>query len=398
MLQRLGSISFGQWMLLITLSSLGSLASMGVAPAITLNIAESFAKSSAKKIEIINSGIIIIGIGFVGLVCIYISFWSFIPIQWYERLGNNEEISLILQFSLLITIFEQIDSIYAAALKGLEKYKINAIIELFTRIFLITSFIIIADNNFNLFLIFLSTAIFSFIKLITRFYILNYIFYNSSLFNFKISIINIKKLINFGKWSWFHSVGAALFASVDRLIVGSAIGSSALGQYAIYVQITQQIHAIPSAGASVIFPAIGRIKKSGSSIHSLAIYSFITVFLISTIIGIVLYKFGDDILNIWFKNTKVDYITYNTLILSFILLSISIVMHYIVMGLNKPHQLAIGSVIAGLVSCFFCCFEIDTFGMAAGAVGKVIYALVTLLVMLYFIFKGYKYGLFKSST
>ena len=110
-----------------------------------------------------------------------------------------------------------------------------------------------------------------------------------------------RKVISFGVYTWFQALSITLLGQLDKIIIGSVLGPSALGYYSVCMTLAFKIHEIPvSAG--------GFLLAKFSSLESAQKYdetkmSYHRAFLIKTIFIIcstfIMVAFGKNILSIW---------------------------------------------------------------------------------------------------
>jgi O-antigen/teichoic acid export membrane protein len=75
----------------------------------------------------------------------------------------------------------------------------------------------------------------------------------------------VRRLIGFGGWMWLNGTATVAYGTVDRVIVGRFLGTAAVAQFHIYIQLTQLIHYIPANVFAFSFPMFSRLSVGGAA-------------------------------------------------------------------------------------------------------------------------------------
>jgi len=380
-LKTLGITSYGQWMWLVAITGFGGLAGFGIGPATTKEISR--LRGSDKLISLSYITRNSVGIAIAGILIITLLFLILIqilPFSWFAKIGSKSEILTLLLFAIIIIFFEQIDSVYTGVIKGFERFDLSAKIEVLSRLFSIILCITVVHLTPKIQVLF--SAIVA--ATILRFFIKGFV--ASKLVRKFVFLPSYNKeyyfeLLNFGKWSWLQSFGSFMFAIMDRLIIGSFLGSNDLAKFSIFTQLTQQIHTLPSAASTILFPMISRSIESNKPYKTIVILAFFLLAALSMIIAILLILFGNSILQFWIPSFELikDPKLFFILIFAFFLLSLCVVPHHTFFGLNRVKVIALSNIIAGIISATLCIFLVTRFGLLGIAYSKVIYSLIILL-------------------
>lgn len=382
-LKYLGVEQYGLWVFLYTLIGFGSLVNGGVAAGTIKEISAANLDNVNKIDRIIqeivsNSLMLIIIINFIFLIPLGLFGWFYSP-YFFSKIGNTELIRFILLIAIYLIILEQIDGVYTATLRGIERYDVAAKLEIIMKLSIVITSLITAISTND----FYKTSIALLIASTTK-SIIKIIFISSLL---KIKLFSLKldkkiagKIFNFSKWSWMQTTGGFFLTVGDRLLIGALLGSTALSYYSIALQLTQQIHALPSAAMAFFFPMISR-KKSEKNLKGVSCKIIKINIFLTTLLSISFFFGGVYLIEIWINHTlSSDFLhMFNLMILAFSLLSINIAPHYILYGLGQSKGVAALNIVGGILYILICYQLIIYEGLAGAAEAKIIFGIVTLL-------------------
>lgn len=170
----------------------------------------------------------------------------------------------------------------------------------------------------------------------------------------------IREIFSFGFYSWLQGIASIFLRHVDRLLVASLLGTTALTYYTVCLQVSDQIHAIPAAAAAFLFPLTSAIKERGDVGNLRKIYfaGMNGTTILGLSLAIPVYLFANNILTLWMG---ADFAQHTTTILTILvfttaLKATSIVPYNYLNGtgfvrLNTIFSFVSGSVVA--VTSFF---------------------------------------------
>lgn len=391
-LAHLGSQKYGLWMLLIALSGFGGLAGLGAGSATTKEVSHHRGAGTIDVVvgNIIPNSLSLALVGSLAVGVIYLGSWLVMPSAWTAKLGTHAEMVMLLSCSFLIICFEQLDSVFSGAIKGYERFDASAHAEIAIKCGSVLIYILTVVFSGSIAALFMMAVALAFMRALIKGVVASSIS-GAGLFTLKWDIKVIRELVSFGKWTWVQSFGAALFATADRLIIGSYLGAEALARYSVFTQLAQQIHAIPSAATTVLFPMVSRKSSRNESVIKLVLLALGGVIFIASFIASLLYLYGEIILKMWlpdsfnFSNLN----AYNLLIVAYFLLALSVVPHYVFLGMHKAKLVAVSNLIAGIFSVLSCLCFIMSEGMSSGAYSKIIYS-VSVLIAYWIAYKSFR--------
>ena len=203
-------------------------------------------------------------------------------------------------------------------------------------------------------------------------------------------ILNKYKVLAVGRYSgmvWLSSLGGALFARADRLIVGSLLGTQILGAYSAMTDITTQINSLSSLPIQPLVPRLSNLStKQNINQHELQsqvkqafqINSFIAL-----VIGGGLLTLADEILHLFITGILSEQyiVPFCIIIVIYSIYSINGVGYYVLLSLNAADKCMYIQIISGVLSLLLIAVASTKFGLVGAALGNSGYLLVGLLTV-----------------
>ncbi|OIQ97570.1 polysaccharide biosynthesis protein [mine drainage metagenome] len=381
LLHTLGAENYGYWMLLNAIVSLGVVLNVGTSAATIKLISAGIGKQNNGDItHIVNSSLTIAIFG-GGLLALIISIvFSLMGTGLFEKMSNHSLLLLTGLTAALLAWIEQIDNVFTSTIKGSEKFGLAAKIEIISKTLQILVAVLVVGFSGSMAAFYFSFVIVAVCRLFIKYLVVKK-YLNIS--NFKLGLNGVRETLIYAKWGWLQGLGSLLFGVADRFLVGSIMGATALTYYSVATQLAQQIHAISSAGLSVIFPKISR-KIEGASSFSLRKIAHLAImgnFFISSVLAISLFIFGHDILLIWLgtsiASTSSEILFYLTI--GYWLLAMNVAPHFILLAIGRMKFVALSNVVAGIVSLTIMFILIGSNGLVGVGVARILYGIITLV-------------------
>jgi O-antigen/teichoic acid export membrane protein len=197
------------------------------------------------------------------------------------------------------------------------------------------------------------------------------------------------KGIAVGRYSvmvWLSSLGSALFAKGDRIIVGSLLGTQSLGAYAAITDITTQINVLSSLPVQPLVPSVSHLIRNLNNEQSKQnIKQAIQLNgLIAFGLGGILITLSPLVCNLIFTNViDIKYIflfCISTVIYS--LYSLNAVGYYILLGIGEANICAIVVSASGFLSLTMIALGSYNFGLIGAICGNFPYLASCLLLLM----------------
>jgi O-antigen/teichoic acid export membrane protein len=193
-----------------------------------------------------------------------------------------------------------------------------------------------------------------------------------------------RELLRFGIFAWLLSASGAVFGQADRLIGGASMGAAAIVSYALCAQISQPIYGLTAAGLHFVFPYVVRLRSVSTKreLRRTLVIAFLTnVFLVLLGTGLLL-LFSDRILHLLAVDTiaRASAPLLLPVLAGAALLACSVTGSYAMLALDRVRQVALLNVAGALALLLVLAFGLSRFGQAALIAGRLVFALIALLV------------------
>lgn len=175
---------------------------------------------------------------------------------------SRKGISTVLLLAVFVVCGQQLDGVFSATLRGLEKFKIQALYELSTKSLLVVGVTVAALWFHTVEAVLAVYAALLAISTVGRAAIVKWQMPRRVIFEWPTKV-DIARLTSFGGWMSLTVISGAAFFTIDRIIVGRVIGLAAAGEFALYSQLAQLCHFIPSSAFAFVFPIFSRLIGGG---------------------------------------------------------------------------------------------------------------------------------------
>lgn len=189
---------------------------------------------------------------------------------------------------------------------------------------------------------------------------------------------SMHEIFSFGFFSWMQALAGVIFYNADRLVVGSIMGTSALGVYAICVQASQPIHGITAAAFNFVFPHISARYEAGEGENLRRAFRASTWANVGLVLllSAPLILFGRQILTIWMGSSFAaqGHAVLGWLAVANACLGASVAAHYILLALGNVRFVAAVNVLGGVLSLGCIVLLMPHYGLPGAAIGRLLYA------------------------
>jgi len=197
--------------------------------------------------------------------------------------------------------------------------------------------------------------------------------------------LNKYKVLAVGHYSgmiWLSSLGGAIFAKADRLIVGSLLGTQILGAYSVMTDITTQINSFSALPIQPLVPRLSNLSaKENINQHELQSQvkqAFQINIFIALVIGGGLFTLADGILRLFVTGILSEQyiISFLIVIVIYSIYSINGVGYYVLLSLNAADKCMYIQIISGVLSLLLITIGSTKLGLVGAAIGNSGYLLV----------------------
>jgi O-antigen/teichoic acid export membrane protein len=376
----LGTVQYGQWMLLLTVTGFGGLAGLGMGPTATLMVAAARGRGNADlAIEGARACLAITLTSAALLSGAILLFGWTLGARIFAKVGTPDQVLTIIAFGGLLLLLEQIDAVFAGILRGLERFDLSARLEISAKMGQVACTALAAWQTRNLLAVFATASCVAVARTSAKMIAAQRQFSDGWLWP-KWSPDQTSKAFRFGRWIWLQSAGSLMFAVMDRTLIGALLGAEALAKYAVALQLAQQIQTIPAAGAQVLFPAIAKRVEVGQDWRRLAMVATLAMGVLGLAGAILLIAFGPWFLRLWVGRAMSAAVGSLLIPLSigYLTLSFSAAPHHVLMGAGRVKLVAVVTIIAGVIAASVTPWSIHRWGLVGAPFGRVAYGVVAL--------------------
>jgi O-antigen/teichoic acid export membrane protein len=375
----LGMENYGLYVMVMALVSFFGFTGLGMNTSITYYLAVNYQTSNSKQIaQRLTSALLITLIGTVLFSCLFLLVLSIFETQFKEHYSQLSDKQQLIYIALGLVIITQLDGVVSSAIKGLQQFKISSKIEFVLRLLSFMVVALVAAIQKSVEAIALVVLVMAILNLLVRLAMLNKIV-NFDLREIKINKQITNELFHFGKWMTFQGVSGALFGSLDKLVIGSFLGNAVLGSYNVLISIAQLIHFIPASSLTFIMPKIAVNNRSISK-ATLRKVSIVTAIL-SIIFSIVIFACKGIIFSHFHLDGNYENL-FCWLIFNYFLLSLSVPVYFIAIGMHLIKAVSLQSIMGSLVGVIFLVIFISEYGLVAALVSKLIYSFLAFFIII----------------
>lgn len=289
----------------------------------------------------------------------------------------------VLLLAMLAVGIQQIDAVVAAAIRGLERFRRQTLIEIGMRAVLTAVVVAAAWLSASVPVILAAQCMVYGLFLLLRLLALRALLPGQRLFGLS-SREQVLLLLRYGGWMWLSAVAGVAYTSGDRIIVGRVLGAAAAGRYNIYVQLTQIIHFVPSSLFAFSLPAFSRLnaregtKFEVSRAYKTYLFIVCAIALALTVILLTLWPFLlRSVIGNQASSGGPDAAT-QLLAGNFLLLAVSVIPYYLLLALGRSRMVSITTSSSMLVTLVLMTVLIPRFGLQGAAAARLAYGMGSL--------------------
>lgn len=379
LLHRLGAAGFGLWALATAISGFGALASFGVGIATTKYVSEDLgAKNPQAALAVTRSAMTVALIGGGTLIALIGLAAPGLASLAFGKMGDRDTVSVALTLGAVLLMLQEVDGVFAGALRGAHRFDAVAKIEMVMRPLWALAVALTAwrtgDTNATL----LASVVFNALKAAAKAVSASRVLHGVCV-ALSFDRNQFARVIHFGKWAWLQGLGIVFFSVLDRMLVGALLGAGDLARYSICLQLTQFVHGIQGAALQPIVPWV-----SGSPIDTHRMFRLKRLSLIGGAACLVIPLLGalasPWILSLWISPAfaAANQGLVLGLFASAAVLSFGVPVHYMLIGLGEIWLIGVTTVVGGLLN-LGTALLFSAIGVGAFAIGRMVFAALTLL-------------------
>ena len=308
--------------------------------------------------------------------------------QWVfgTAVARSDYVGRVLLLAVLAVGIQQIETVLAAAIRGLERFRRQALIEMISRAALTALVIYVAWRTRSLEAILTAQCAVCLASLLARAVALRRLLPDRRLFDLS-GRAEAGTLFRYGGWMWLTALAGVAYTSADRIIIGRSLGPAAAGQYNIYVQITQLIHFIPSSVFAFSLPAFSRLAAQGNIRRGEIAHAYRTYLLA---VSVATLGIAAAMMVSWPLLMKIfagpesasDQLNAPALLtLNFLLLACNVPSYYLLLALGRAKAVSMITTASMLAALLLMVFLIPRYGIEGAALSRLAYGVGTLLLL-----------------
>jgi O-antigen/teichoic acid export membrane protein len=291
-----------------------------------------------------------------------------------------------LMFAVLSVGIQQLETVLAAAIRGLQRFRRQALIEVMSRAALAAVVAVVAWRTRSVEAVLLSQCLVYAASTLVRAAALRGLLPNERLLDLS-GWTHAGKLFRYGGWMWLAALAGVAYTNADRVIIARIWGLAAAGQYNVFVQITQLIHFIPSSAFAFSLPVFSRLAAEGHS-HRAQISRAYRSY--SLAIGLVALLIAAAMMAAWpfllaivagAAGAAGRFGTAGLLALNFLLLALNVAPYYLLLALGRATAVSVITTISMLVALLLMMILIPRYGMTGAAIARLAYGVGALMLL-----------------
>jgi O-antigen/teichoic acid export membrane protein len=354
LLRRLAREEFATWMLAVTILSLSQLVSFGASYAATKHVAADLAiGAQAAAVGAVRAALSVALLG--GALAAALS-WVLAPeiaARLFSHVGPMSTVAPVLALCGLLAAVQEIDNVYAGALRGAERFDLCARVEVAARLAMTGALAYAAYHMASVRTLALLLLAMMIVKAALKARQVVLLLGTADCLVPTRERVALSRVLNFGSWQWLQAAGTAFFSAADQLLVGGLLGASALTRYSVCLQIAQYVHTLPSVMMQVIFPRLSALGSRISAADGNYILRMATLMGVgaAVLLGVPLIVLAHPILKLWIGADFADQnsILLMVLVVVYITLAVNVGAYFVLLGSGRTAASALIVLAAGVV-------------------------------------------------
>jgi O-antigen/teichoic acid export membrane protein len=178
------------------------------------------------------------------------------------RITNSRfDIASVLMLAVTSVCLQQVDSVFSAALRGLERFRRQAIMEVGARVVLIGAVLTSAWSTHDTRSVLAVYCGVCAAAAVARSFALMSVLGARGLY-VRPTSATFRGLLRYGSWMWLNAIATIAYGTVDRILVGRVAGASAAAEFSIYLQLAQLVHFVPASLFGFSLPVFSRLSAN----------------------------------------------------------------------------------------------------------------------------------------
>jgi O-antigen/teichoic acid export membrane protein len=322
LLKNLGSANYGIWVLINSLINILGISNFGLGNAF-IKIGSEYESSENDSMfnQLFSVAFTLSIIFSLAINALTLLFDTFLFPVFFGTSGVHSILPVIHLIGGVVGL-RIINSVISGSYMAKQRYdinsKVNIVYNVLTSILFTGLALIYKDIKLLVIFLFISTVLLLFINAFIAKKV------NSNLlFGLRLNRSIFMEIFKYGIYSWLQMIISALNNQADKLIIGSLLGPSVLGYYAVCMQLVIKIHEIPAAASAFLFAKFSSLYESKQTAQIRKVYSiaFMCKSIFIIIASLVAYVFAHSILTLWIS---LEFASLHTDLFRLLVLSVAI--------------------------------------------------------------------------
>jgi O-antigen/teichoic acid export membrane protein len=299
---RLGPDQFGLWTLVNAMTGLSGLFQFGLSDATIKYVSSYRAREDWQSVRVVvRSTLSVYGVlGFLTAVLVYLA----APLLAHHvfRIVPAERVLAVsaIRVGGIAMGVRFVNSVFAASVQGCERYDLSARVTIPTKALTMLAVVSAAALGKGVLAILWATVLVSLVGTVAMALVARRLISGMIILPL-LDRSALREVFGFGVYSWLQSISSIVFAQVDVFLVGVLLGTTAVTYYSVCQRLAAQIHALPAAASSFLFPLSSAAAEQGNVRRMRSVYSrasnLITAVAVAT--GVPMLLFSRSILTHW---------------------------------------------------------------------------------------------------
>ncbi|OZI59598.1 lipopolysaccharide biosynthesis protein [Bordetella genomosp. 11] len=381
LLRQLGTVGFGQFAMIMALAGFGNVANLGAAVTGTKLVSERLHERGG-AMRGAGVSFSLVGCALIFVVALALLAWGGVSWLWPDATFGGIAVSTLALPALAVYLSQQFDQLFTGCLKGREAFATTALCEVGGRLTAYTVTCSVAMLTGSPTLASLTQAC----GLLATGLVKMHLFARREGHYFVRPLLDRRAMgaaFRFSRWSWFNSLSAVAFGSVDRILVGSLLGPATLAIYTVGAQVGQMIHTASVAIFQKTMPRISHLAAGadGERAVSKEVRRLMAVNLALSLFGTALaLAISGPALSLMLGHayTPGHLATFRLLIVAAGLLSLNVVAHFSLLGMGNSRAVAVLNGLAGVSMVCVLFLLVAPVGEIAAGWARIAYSVTTL--------------------
>jgi O-antigen/teichoic acid export membrane protein len=382
----LGYEQFGHFTIALTLTAMSPLLSLGTSALVVREIAHRLqvfpstvhnALREALSVLLTMSALACMG------ACIFFSLRAQFMIS---PEAEKTHFVLVVGVGLGCAVAQEVDLLYAGAMKGLSRFGWSAAIEFGGRLIWLLA-VVLGARAGGLEGALLAALVTLVVKAFAKGLFCAHLTRTPLVFSPSIDISGIRDLLRRSIWLWVQGLGGILLFSVDRFIVGGLFGVAVMGSYVACTQIAAVGLMVPAAAGQALVPWFTKHSANKSApVRGWSMTLWALAFA-SAIPGLLISASSYLTLRLWLGSAIADsyWPVLAALAVGSAAVAAAVPFHFCLLSVGATRPIALANIAGGILGTLLC-VALAKYGLTGFSLGKLAYA-VPLAVLSYCLFR-----------